>query len=84
EVANIATLNREELEELEHREIYIIDQRNAIKKAQQQGLEQGLEQGAKEKSLEIARKLLDILDEATISQTTGLSLEEIQRLKEEK
>ncbi|HBK64945.1 MAG TPA: transposase, partial [Cyanobacteria bacterium UBA11166] len=46
--------------------------------------EQGLEQGAKEKSLEIARKLLDILDEATISQTTGLSLEEIQRLKEEK
>ncbi|MCP2729136.1 Rpn family recombination-promoting nuclease/putative transposase [Limnofasciculus baicalensis] len=80
EVANIATLNREELEELEQREMYLIDQRNAIKRADKQGEERGLRQ----KSLEIAAKLLDILDEASISQITGLSLEEVQRLKEER
>jgi predicted transposase/invertase (TIGR01784 family) len=82
EVANIATLNREELEDLEQREIYIIDQRNAIKRAKRQGLEQGVELGSKQKSLEIASNLLDILDEAAISQITGLSLAEVQRLKE--
>ncbi len=80
EVANIATLNREELEELEQREMYIIDQRNAIKRAEKQGEERGLQQ----KSLEIAAKLLEILDEASISQITGLSLEKVQRLKEER
>lgn len=84
EVANIATLNREELEDLEQREIYIIDQRNAIKRAERQGLEQGLELGSKQKSLEIASNLLDILDETAISQITGLSLAEVQRLKEER
>ncbi len=96
EVANIATLNREELEELEQREIYIMDQRNAIKKAArqaleqglqqglEQGLQQGLEQGLQQKSLEIAKRLLDILDEAAISQITGLSLEDVQRLKDER
>lgn len=96
EVANIATLNREEIEELEQREIYIMDQRNAIKRAArqgleqglqqglQQGLEQGLEQGSQQRALEIAKRLLDRLDEVTISQITGVSLEEIQRLQQER
>ncbi|HBY78952.1 MAG TPA: transposase, partial [Cyanobacteria bacterium UBA11148] len=43
-----------------------------------------LEQGLQQKSLEIAKRLLDILDEAAISQITGLSLEDVQRLKEER
>ncbi|HBE20846.1 MAG TPA: transposase [Cyanobacteria bacterium UBA11149] len=84
EVANIATLSREELEELEQREMYIIDQRNAIKRAERQAEERGLQKGLQQKSLEIARKLLDVLDEVNISQITGLSLEEVQRLKEER
>jgi predicted transposase/invertase (TIGR01784 family) len=69
EVANQANLNREELEDLEKREIWIHDQRNAIKRA------------VKQNKLEIAKRLLDVLDEETISQTTGLSLEEVQELK---
>ena len=85
EIANQANLNREELEDLQHREIWIQDQRNAIKKAVNQGLrqgiEQGIEQGKKESQVEIAKRLLDVLDEETISQTTGLSLEEVQQLK---
>src|ERR687885_2871077 len=70
EVANRADLSREELEDLEHQEIYIQDQRNAITKA------------VKQKASEIAKGLLDVLDEATIAQTTGLSMEEIQNLKQ--
>jgi predicted transposase/invertase (TIGR01784 family) len=72
-IANQATMNREELDDLERREIYIHDQRNAIKKA------------VKEKAVEIAKRLLDVLnDEESISKTTGLSLEEVQRLKRDR
>jgi predicted transposase/invertase (TIGR01784 family) len=73
EVANQANLTREELEDLEKREIWIHDQRNAIKKA--------VNQAVKQDRVEIAKRLLDVLDEETISQTTALSLEEVQRLK---
>ena len=70
EVANRVGLTREELEDLEHQEIYIHDQRNAITKA------------VKQKAIAIAKGLLDVLDEATIVQTTGLSIEEVQKLKQ--
>jgi predicted transposase/invertase (TIGR01784 family) len=78
EIANQANLNREELEDLEKREIYIHDQRNAIKRA----IRQGKEQGMREAKLEIAKQLLDVLDEELISQKTGLSLEDVQNLKQ--
>lgn len=71
-----ASLSREELEDLEKREIYIHDQRNAIKKA--------VNQAIKQKSVEIAKRLLNVLDEETISQTTGLSLEEVQKMKRDR
>ena len=87
EIANQANLSREELEDLEKREIYIHDQRNAIKRAlrqgQEQGRQQGREQGIKETKVEIAKRLLKFLDEETVSQNTGLSLEEVQTLKAE-
>lgn len=76
EVANQANLSREELEDLEKREIWIHDQRNAIKKA--------VNQAVKQDRVEIAKRLLDVLDEEMISQTTGLSLEEVQRLKRDR
>jgi len=47
-VANQANLSREELEELENREMFIHDQRNAIALGLEQVLEQGLEQGRTE------------------------------------
>jgi len=94
EVANQANLTREELEAIEQREIYIHDQRNAIKLALRQGMERGMErgmekgiqvgreQGIQESKVEIARKMLGVLDEETIGQITGLTLEEVRRLKE--
>ena len=76
-VANEVNLTREELEDLEKGQIWIHDQRNAITKA----VKQAVKQAAKEKAVEIAQGLLDILDEETISKTTGLSIEEIRQLK---
>ncbi|MEQ9554041.1 MAG: PD-(D/E)XK nuclease family transposase, partial [Coleofasciculus sp. G3-WIS-01] len=101
EVANQANMTREELEALEQREMYIHDQRNAIKLALRQGMEQGIqvgieqgiqlgreqgiqvgiEQGIQESKVEMARKMLGVVDEDTISQITGLSLEEVRRLR---
>ncbi len=85
EIANIANMSPSELEDLEKREIYIHDQRNAIKKAKKEGREIGIEEGKeigmKTSQVEIAKRLLDVLDEETISLTTGLSLEDVQKLK---
>ncbi len=77
-MANQANLTREEYEDLEKRETYIQDQRNAIRRAVRLAVEQGI----KENKVEIAQRLLEILDPETVSQMTGLSLEEIQRLTE--
>ncbi|MFM7888917.1 MAG: Rpn family recombination-promoting nuclease/putative transposase [Pseudanabaena sp.] len=76
-IANQANLTPEEIDDLEHQEIFIQDQRNAIKKA----LNQGIEQGKLEERLAIAQQLLDILDDTSISRTTGLSIEQIAKLR---
>ncbi len=90
EIANETNLNPEELADLEARERYILDQqgisRKGIEEAMQQGMQQGMQrgmqQGMREKALEIARQLLNVLDNQTISQTTGLSVDDIQSLRE--
>ncbi|MFN9167848.1 MAG: transposase, partial [Pseudanabaena sp.] len=74
---NQANLSSEEIDELEHQEIFIQDQRNVVKKA----LNQGIEQGKLETQLAIAQQLLDVLDDAAISRTTGLSIEQIAKLR---
>ena len=74
-IANEANLTREELEDLEKREMVLEDQRNLIRRGQQEGM--------KQKALEIARQLLNVLDNQTLSQTTGLTLEEIEQLRQE-
>jgi len=80
-IANQANLNAQELDELEHQEIFIQDQRNSIKKALSQGLEQGIEQGKLAAQRAIARQLLGVLDDEAISRTTGLDLEAIAQLR---
>jgi predicted transposase/invertase (TIGR01784 family) len=77
EIANQANLSQDELDDLEHREIFIHDQRNAIKKA----LRQGKEEGRLETKLEIAKQLINMLDDEEIASTTGLSLEEVAQLR---
>jgi predicted transposase/invertase (TIGR01784 family) len=86
-LANETNLNPEELADLEARERYILDRQGILPKGIEerlaQGTEEGLALGMREKALEIARQLLNVLDNPTISQTTGLSVEDIQNLREE-
>lgn len=44
-------------------------------------MEKGRQEGQKLKAIEIAKSLLDILDIETISSKTGLSIEELEKLK---
>jgi len=53
----------------------------SIVKAKKEGKEEGLREGEKNKAIEIAKNLLDVLDDETISQKTGLSIEEVGKLK---
>lgn len=46
------------------------------------GIEQGKELGKEEERLDIARKLIGLLDEKVIAQRTGLPLETVMKLKE--
>ena len=82
-IANETNLNPEELADLEEREMFILEQQGVLLKGIEKGREEGLALGMREKALEIARQLLNVLDNQTISQTTGLSVEDIQNLREE-
>lgn len=88
-IANETNLNPEELADLEEREMFILDQQGVLLKGIEKGIAKGIEEGReegvalgmREKALEIARQLLNVLDNQTISQTTGLSVEDIQNLR---
>ena len=92
-IANQVNLTPDELEDQEKSEIFIHDQRGAIVKGFQQGLQQGLqqgieqglqqgiEQGIEQNTMEIAKKMLNLVDDQVICQITGLSLTEISALK---
>ena len=43
--------------------------------------EKGIQKGEKNKASEIAKNLLDVLDNETIAVKTGLTIEEIQKLR---
>jgi len=47
----------------------------------EEGLEQGVEKGRMEERRSIVRNLLDMLDDATIATTSGLSVEQVEQLR---
>jgi predicted transposase/invertase (TIGR01784 family) len=85
DIANQAGLTREELDLVERQLMYIQDQRGALTYAtrvsKEEGRKEGREDGGKDMQRLIAQRLLPTLDDETISQTTGLSLEEIRSLR---
>jgi predicted transposase/invertase (TIGR01784 family) len=50
---------------------------NSLETAKKEGIEEGIQQ----RSLEIAKSLLDILDNETIALKTGLTLAEVEGLR---
>jgi flagellar biosynthesis/type III secretory pathway protein FliH len=54
-----------------------------IQKGLEQGIQKGIEEGKKREKLEIARNLLDILDDKTIALKVGLNENDIKKLREE-
>ncbi|GBO53655.1 hypothetical protein APA_1603 [Pseudanabaena sp. lw0831] len=73
DIANQANFTLSELEDQQKKEISIQDQRLTIATAIQQAVQQS--------KIEIARKMLNLLDDRTISQITGLSINELEALK---
>ncbi len=45
------------------------------------GIQKGIQEGEYKKAIEVARNLLDVLDDETISLKTGLSIDEIKKLR---
>ena len=55
--------------------------REEFKLGKAEGVAEGIAKGEHEKALAIARQLLEVLDDETISQKTGLSLETVRSLR---
>ena len=83
--ANEANLSKDELEAQHKRKEFISIQKLAILKADEYGFEKGIakgmEKGMEERSIEIAKNLLDILDNETIALKTGLTQEMVESLR---
>ena len=64
-------------------ELDILDTAKAegIKEGIKEGMKKGRKQGQEEKSIEIAKNLLDVLDDETISLKTGLTIDKIKELR---
>ena len=81
ENVNEANMTKLELEAQHKRKEFISIQKLAVLKADEDGFEKGLEKGMEKRSIEIAKNLLDILDNETIALKTGLSIELINSLR---
>ena len=58
--------------------------KQGMEKGMKQGMEKGMKQGMEQRSLEIARKMLEKgMDAASVMEITGLSAEQMQQLKAE-
>ena len=55
------------------------DKVSALNEAERKGIEKGIQ----EEKIEIAKNLMDVLDDETISLKTGLTVEKIQQLRKE-
>ena len=54
-----------------------------FKQGFEEGLKQAIEKARKQRDIEIAKNLLDILDDETIVLKTGLDIEEVRRIRDE-
>ncbi len=89
EAAQIACFNPAERQAYEDSLKYYRDLKNVTDAAWEEGLQEGIEkglaegieQGERNKALTIARNLLDVLEDTMIALKTGLSVEDVQKLR---
>jgi len=89
EIATQTAWDKKELEVYEYMLLKEFDEINALRTAERkgmekgikEGIEKGIEKGAKTKAIEIAKNLLDVLDDETIALKTELSIDEIKKLR---
>jgi predicted transposase/invertase (TIGR01784 family) len=81
QIANTASLTKEELEIQDKRDEFLFIQKNSIEKAKRESHQEGIEQGIEQGILEVAKNLLDILDNETIALKTGLDINKIESLR---
>ena len=69
-----------------HYQASIVESSYGLGKKQgiEQGIEQGMVKGEKQKAMEIAKNLIDILDTETIAKNTGLSIAEVEKIEKQK
>ena len=61
----------------------LLYEKSRLQTARDEGLEQGIEQGKMQRDLEIAKNLLDILDDETIAFKTGLPVPTVRQIRED-
>ncbi len=77
----VISASDEEREKYEIRQTTIREEINSLNGAEEKGIKKGIKEGELNKSIEIARNSLDILDNETISKITGLPIEKIVNLR---
>ena len=81
-VLNVMNFTAEERESYENHLKWLRIEANTLKKAEEKGIEKGREEGADKKAEEIAINMLrQNLDNSLISSVTGLSVDEILKIK---
>ncbi|SFV75115.1 Aldehyde dehydrogenase [hydrothermal vent metagenome] len=88
-IATQTMWDKEEIEVYDYVSLKEIDDMNALKtatkkgfeKGRQEGMVQGKKEGEKQKAIEIAKNLLDVLDDEMIALKTGLDKEEVRHLR---
>ena len=55
--------------------------KEGVKKGIKEGVKKGIKEGEKKKAIEIAKNLLDVLDNETISLKTGLNVSDVEKLR---
>jgi len=89
EIAKQTSWDKEELKVYEYMALKEFDEINALRTAEDKGMKKGLERGIKEGIeqgiqqgiIEMAKNLLDVLDNETIALKTGLDVKYIQNLR---
>jgi len=80
-IANQCSWNKKELEIYDYMGLKAFDEINAIRTAERKAMKKGMEKGIEQEKINIAKNLLDVLDNETIAMKTNLSIEEIEKLR---